>query len=254
MIEIKQLNVQIAGKEILKDINFRLEEPSIMGVVGSSGSGKSMMMKAIMGLLPYNSKVQGEIWYEGDDIIDINDKDKTHRKKKFCMLPQDSLNGLHPYETLEKQMEKTFRLHQVEGGRDKIKFIFKELGLPDDDSFLTSYARSLSGGMRQRVAIALCLATEPHVLVADEPTTSLDAVNQLKFINILRKLYSEYHISIIMVSHNIALVAQIVQKLLVVHHGRIVEEGKTQDILEHPTDEHTKRLVKGCRGLYGGWL
>ena len=81
MIEIKQLNVQIGGKEILKDINFRLEEPSIMGVVGSSGSGKSMMMKAIMGLLPYNSKVQGEIWYEGDDIIDINDKDKTHRKK-----------------------------------------------------------------------------------------------------------------------------------------------------------------------------
>lgn len=252
MIEVKNLFVKMGEKPILSDVHFKMEKREIIGIVGASGSGKSMMMKSLMGLLPYGATVEGRIRYEGEDFINIEDMNPTDKRKTLCMLPQDSLNGLHPYETIETQMEKTFRLHGLRGGREKIERIFDELGLPAEESFLCSYARSLSGGMRQRVAIALCLATEPHILIADEPTTSLDAINQAKFLRILKKLHKDYELSLIVVSHNVALVAQLAEKLWVVHQGRIIEEGRTGDILMSPQDPHTKRLVQGAKGLYGG--
>lgn len=254
MIDVKDLQITIGNRPIIHHANFTVKNQEIIGIVGASGSGKSMMMKALMGLLPYGAQAQGQVRYDDGEYMDINEMHQSYKGHTLCMLPQDSINGLHPYKTLETQMEQTFQHHHLTGGREKIQTIFNELGLPKDERFLSSHARSLSGGMRQRVAIALCLAANPDILIADEPTTSLDAINQLKFITILKKLHTHHALSLLVVSHNIALVAQIAQQLWVVHQGTIIESGPTKEILEHPQEVHTKTLVEGCKRLYGGIL
>ncbi|KGF07749.1 hypothetical protein HMPREF1633_14850 [Tissierellia bacterium S5-A11] len=251
MIEVKNLSLEIQKAPILRGVNFTIEDHEILGIVGPSGSGKSMTIKSLMGLLPEGSQVSGQV-YDGKKEVDIGNFKPFESDTRFCILPQDSMNGLNPYEKLGKQMIKCRKMYGLSQDKASVQELFLELGLPGDEEFLNRYPSSLSGGMRQRVAIALCLAMEPKVLIADEPTTSLDPINQLKFLDHLRDVHENHGTTLIVISHNIALVSYIANRILVLSQGQVVEEGDSRAILDYPQAPASKEIVYGARELYGG--
>ncbi|MDY2737602.1 ABC transporter ATP-binding protein [Intestinibacter sp.] len=259
IIEVNNLNVSIKNKKsekiILKDVSFRLKENERLGIVGKSGAGKSMTMYALTSLLPDKTvSIQGEIIYHGkDDIL----KMKRDERQKYCstnagIILQDSINALNPYEKIYKQLEETILLHRKiskEEVKKRIYELMDIIGIDANDDLLNKYPHQFSGGMRQRIAIALAIESNAKVLIADEPTTSLDAINQLKFIKFIKKLCTDRGISLIYISHNLALVAQLCDYVLIMKDGEIIEEGKLDEVFSNPKQEYTKDLIEKSRNL-----
>ena len=207
LVEVNNLKVVIKDKTIIY-ISFRLKQNEILGIVGGSGAGKSMAMYALTSLLPQkNVLVEGEIkYYKNNDILKMNAKERQeYCSKNVGIILQDSINALNPYEKIYKQLEDTILLHN-KISKQEAKGIIYELmemiGIDADDKLLNKYPHQFSGGMRQRIAIAMAIESNAKILIADEPTTSLDAINQLKFIKFIKKLCRERNISLIYISHN----------------------------------------------------
>lgn len=259
LLEVKNLNIDFtttAGTiQALRDVSFKLESGEALGIVGESGSGKSVTSLALFDLLASNAIVRsGEIFFQDRDIRKMSDAEKLKlRGSDISMIFQDPMSSLNPCFTVEYQISEVLKTHQGLTGRsarDKVLELLRQVGIPDAQSRLNVYPHELSGGMSQRVMIAMAIACSPKVLIADEPTTALDVTIQKQILSLLQKLRKEKGMSLILVSHDLGVIAQNTDRLLVMYAGEIVEEGIAMEIIQRPTHPYTEGLLKCLPGLH----
>jgi peptide/nickel transport system ATP-binding protein len=246
-LSVKDLTVSIGGKHVLAGVNFALESAIAVGIVGESGSGKTMLAKSLLGLLPRGSEVSGEYRVEGEEMsLTAKEKEWNRiRGRLVGLILQDPFTALEPLGKCGEQI-----LEGVPKERRKdfdVEAALAEVGLPADVRH--RYPSELSGGQRQRVVIAATLATNPDLLIADEATTSLDVVTQKEVLDLIEKLSKKREMPLVIISHDIGLVSERTDYVLVMQDGHIVEEGPVKDVVEHPSTEYAKKLIEANRAL-----
>ena len=250
---IKNLHVAFKTEsglnEVLCGISYNLYSDEILGIVGESGSGKSVASLAIMGLLPLKSGVTtlGEVMFNAENLIDCSQKQlESIRGKKIAMIFQEPMSALNPSICCGKQVEEILLQHTnittKEANKEVVR-LFNAVKLPEPKKTYKKYPHEISGGQQQRVMIAMAIACKPQILIADEPTTALDVTVQKEIIALLKTLQKEFKMSVIFISHDLALVSEIADRVLVMYKGAIVEEGDTKSVFKNPQKEYTKALI-----------
>jgi peptide/nickel transport system ATP-binding protein len=229
-------------------ISFDLTPGEIVCVVGESGSGKSMCAHALMGLLPDSVSTEaGEIAFEGHNLLALDDDGwRDLRGRRIAMVFQEPMTALNPLMRIGEQMMETFEAHGLLSPRErrqKALDLAREVGLPDPERIVRAYPHQLSGGQRQRAMIAMALALEPAVLVADEPTTALDVTTQAQILKLIRQLQRSRNMAVMFITHDFGVVADIADRVVVLHHGKVVEQGSAAEVLNMPQHPYTQALL-----------
>ncbi len=250
ILKINNLEAGFGGSNILHDISLTLKEGECIGLVGESGCGKSLTALSILNLLPYiNGKItKGEILFNGEDLLKAKDL-RDIRGSAISIIFQDPFSSLDPSYTIYDQFKEIFISHtnyNKKEIRNKISELIKKVKL--DESHLSKYPFQLSGGMLQRVLIAMAISLTPKLLIADEPTTALDASIKLDIIELLKQIQKSNNMSIIFISHDLALVKEICDRVYIMYSGMVVEEGST--VYNNPLHPYTKGLIKCVKSLY----
>lgn len=244
LIEVKNLNVtfhDLAGTlHAVTDLNFSIEKGEVLGVIGESGSGKSVTSKAIMGFL--NSKnVEGEILYEGKNLLKMKEKDMCKlRGSKISLVFQEPMTALNPVMTIGKQLEEVLVLHKKgdkNSNLEKIKETLRLMNISDPDAMLSKYPFELSGGLRQRIMIAMAVLCEPDLIIADEPTTALDVTTQMEILKLLKNVTKIMGCSVLLITHDLGVIAECADRVIVMYRGRKMEECNMEDLFDcamHP--------------------
>lgn len=252
ILEVRGLQVSFAGERgntIGTDqIDFFVDQGETVCLVGESGCGKSITSLAVMGLLGRGGRVsQGEILFNGRDLLKMNRKElDLIRGKELSMIFQDPLSSLNPVLPIGLQLEEGLKAHTELGKEERGQRAFEllnKVGIRDGKAVMKKYPHQLSGGMRQRVMIAMALSCQPSLLIADEPTTALDVTIQAQIMNLLRSLKRELHMSLLLITHDMGLVAQMADRVMVMYAGQIIEEGTVFEIFDHPSHPYTKALL-----------
>ncbi len=235
--------------ELFRSLNLTVENKEILGIVGESGSGKSTLAYAIVRLLPANAKIlAGEIRFDGQSLLDLREEEiRRVRGKKVTMVFQDASTSLNPLFRIQDQLLAVIKENVgLEGGpaRQHATQLLRQVELPDPESVMSSFPFELSGGMQQRVMIAMALSANPRLIIADEPTSAVDATIQMQILQLLRKLRAEREFSMILITHSIAVAEEVCDRIAVMYAGDIVEEGKGEDIIAAPKHPYTEGLVK----------
>lgn len=255
ILNLKNLSVSYGDINILKDIDLSLKKGEILGIVGESGSGKSTLIKSIMGILDENASIDGEINFEGKDLASLSLKDYRKIKgKEISMIFQNPTEYFNPTRKISKQFIETIRNHNDISKQEiqkKSINTFKFLGLQDGKKIWNSYPFELSGGMNQRVAIALSIMLEPKILLADEPTSALDVTVQAQVVKELLKLRQKLNTSIILVTHNIGVASYMSDNIGVMYGGRIIEYGESEELINNPKHPYTKILINSVPVING---
>ena len=255
ILNLKNLSVSYGDINILKDIDLSLKKGEILGIVGESGSGKSTLIKSIMGILDENASIDGEINFEGKDLASLSLKDYRKIKgKEISMIFQNPSEYFNPTRKISKQFIETIRSHNDISKQEiqkKSINTFKFLGLQDGKKIWNSYPFELSGGMNQRVAIALSIMLEPKILLADEPTSALDVTVQAQVVKELLKLRQKLNTSIILVTHNIGVASYMSDNIGVMYGGRIIEYGESEELINNPKHPYTKILINSVPVING---
>lgn len=255
VLEIKNLSLSFGDKEILKDISFRVPKGKTIGIVGESGSGKSITSLAIMGLLPKSARIpkESQINFHSDSTTDLlklkNEQLRHFRGNEISMIFQEPMTSLNPGIRCGEQVEEAIRLHlklTKTEAKKRVISLFEEVLLPDPNRIYRSYPHQLSGGQRQRVMIAMAISCHPKILIADEPTTALDVTVQKTILNLIKKLQKDNGLSCIFISHDLGVIAEICEEVVVMYQGEIVEQGSVNEIFNHPKESYTKGLI-ACR-------
>ena len=232
-------------------IDLKVKPGRILCVVGESGSGKSMTAHAVMGLVPKPLKVEGTIRYGGQNLVGL--APQLHRRirgSRIGMVFQEPMAALNPVMKVGKQIEEVYRFHGVPGPHDaRIVALLASMGLPEPEVLRHAYPFRLSGGQRQRVMIAMALALDPDLLIADEPTTALDVTTQAQILALLKKAQDERHMAIMLITHDFGVVAEVGDEVAVMQEGRIVERGAVRDVLHDPQHDYTKTLLAAVPDL-----
>lgn len=247
ILEIKQLKVDINKKNqepqpIIKTIDLTIPKGEIVGIVGESGSGKSMTMKGIMNILPENGSMSYESFY-----FDGKDQKNTKDKIPAAMIFQDPMTSLNPLRTIGYHLVEVVLRNNKLSKKEAEKLVIQELnkvGITLPEKRMKQYPHELSGGMRQRIMIAMALLAKPKLLIADEPTTALDVTIQAQILDLIRKLQQEEDLSVILVTHDFGIVAGMCQSIRVMYDGKIVEEGTIDEVFYEPAHSYTKELLK----------
>ncbi|HHV41832.1 MAG TPA: ABC transporter ATP-binding protein [Clostridiaceae bacterium] len=233
----------------LRDASFDIRPGEVLGIVGESGSGKSITALSVMGLLPVSGLVsKGEAWFEGQDLFALSPRqlDKI-RGKRLSMIFQDALTSLNPVFTIGNQIVESIRAHQDVSktkARQMATDLLDRVGMADPETVLGQYAHMLSGGMRQRAMIAMALASEPALIIADEATSSLDVTIQAQIMHLLRELSLERDMSVLLITHDIGLIAQMADQVAVMYAGEIVENTDVFTLFEAPGHPYTRALLE----------
>ena len=233
-------------------ISFTLEHGRTLGVVGESGSGKSVLSRTIIDILAHDGSVlyQGKVMFEGRDLRELSSKEMREvRGREIAMVFQDPMSSLNPVKKIGKQITEvlTKRLGMSKvAARTRAMELIDSVGIPDPEQQLDRFPMHLSGGMRQRVAIAIALAGEPKLLIADEPTTALDVTIQAQILDLLRKQQRERNMAVILITHNLGIVAGYTDDVAVMYAGKIVERCETQELLSRPRMPYTEALMKSA--------
>ena len=238
----------------LNDVSIHLNDGEVLGIVGESGSGKSVTAYSLMGLTAYPGKlVGGTIDFNGHRINDLSEKEfRKIRGNEVSIIFQDPMTSLNPVYTIGNQIMEVILLHtdkNKEQARARAKALLELVGINEPEKRLKQYPHELSGGMRQRVMIAIALACEPKLLIADEPTTALDVTIQAQILELMMELKEKLGMAIIMITHDLGVVASMCDRIAVMYAGRIVEYGTTDDIFYNPKHEYTKGLLKSIPRL-----
>lgn len=233
---------------LVKNVSFSLETNQCLGILGESGSGKSLTCKAVMGLLGDEFDVQGEVLFQGQNLLSLPEhKRRKLRGKEICMVIQNAMTAFNPLFSLENQLLETLRTHLDEPDpllRKRILEAFEKMNLYEGETLLLKYPHQLSGGMLQRVMIALCIALNPVMIIADEPTTAIDVVNQVEIIQELKKVRDLFRTTMIFISHDLGVLCQLCDTLLVMHQGEKVEQGSVQEVIFAPKAPQTQMLIQ----------
>ncbi len=262
LLSVRNLSVSFgrgdARNDVVKDVSFEIAPGSIVGVVGESGSGKSVSALALTRLFPRSADVtiSGEIVFKGENLVGVSDKAlRKVRGAGIAYVFQDPLSSLNPVRRCGQQVAEAVRIHEPKASEkdahERVISLFERLGLPKAEEVAQKYPHELSGGMRQRVMIAMALACRPALLVADEPTTALDVVVQKQIADLLQEVVTEFGTSILFISHDLALVSSIANTVVVVHDGHVVESGPTSMVSSQPRDPYTRQLWQATPTLDG---
>ena len=258
LLEIKDERLSFftpAGEvKALNGVSFSLEEGEVLGIVGESGSGKSVTAYSIMGLTAFPGKlIGGTIRFNGHQVDQMTEKEfRKMRGNEVSIIFQDPMTSLNPVYTIGNQIEEVLRLHTDKTKPERharAKELLELVGINEPEKRLKQYPHELSGGMRQRVMIAIALACEPKLLIADEPTTALDVTIQAQILELMQELRQKLGMSIIMITHDLGVVASMCEKIAVMYAGHIVEYGTTDEIFYQPGHEYTKGLIKSIPQL-----
>ena len=230
-------------------VTFNLEKGKILGIVGESGSGKSVTAYSIMRILEKNGRItEGKILYKGQDIAEFSEKQMREFRGKCCsIIFQDPMTSLNPVFTVGNQLKEAIELHTDRKGKEAEARAIEMLtlvGVNEPEKRVKQYPYELSGGMRQRVMIAMALACEPDILIADEPTTSLDVTIQAQILELMQSLQKKLGMAIIMVTHDLGVIADMCDEIIVMYGGRVCERGTAEDIFYRPHHEYTKGLLR----------
>src|SRR5688572_16239582 len=257
LLEVEKLNVRFATPDgevhAVKDLSFALEQGETLGLVGESGSGKSQTVMSLVGLLAANGRATGTARFTGRDLLAMRPTElRTIRGRKVAMIFQDPMTSLNPYLTIGKQMVAAMRAHErvsFKAARARCVEMLNAVAIPEPTMRLQRYPHELSGGMRQRVMIATSLLLEPEVLVADEPTTALDVTVQAQILELLRNLKRRFNTAIVLITHDLGVVAGLADRVLVMHGGELKEQGGVRDVFYRPQHDYTRMLLKAVPRL-----
>ncbi len=251
LLEVSGLRVEIGDRILLDGIDFRLGAGDRLGLIGASGSGKSLLALAILGLLPAEARVRGSVRFDGIELIGRSDRDLSGiRGRRLGMVFQEPLSALNPLMRIGRQMSEPLRLHGGLGRRAAHAAAIElaaRVGLPDPDSIVRAFPHQLSGGQRQRVCVAMALAARPAVLIADEPTTALDVTVQSEVLALMNDLVAEQGAALLFITHDLAVLARMTRRVLVLNDGLLVEEGDLVQDLTHSRHPATRQLVEQAR-------
>lgn len=253
LLEVKNLRTEFKRDKsyvtAINDVSFTLNRGEIVGLVGESGCGKSVTSMSIMRLLMDTSgkTTNGQVIFKGEDLLKFPEKKmQTIRGKEISMIFQDPMSSLNPPVRIEKQMIEAIRIHEHcsrEKARETAAQMLREVGIPDVENTLRSYPHQLSGGMCQRVMIAMAMSCKPELLIADEPTTALDVTIQAQIMDLMKKLQRESGTTILLITHDLGVVAQMCSRVLVMYAGRIVEQAEIHELFKNPKHPYTKGLI-----------
>ena len=257
MLQVRNLTVKFLSEkdenEVVKNISFNLNENKILGIVGESGSGKSVTSLAVLGLLPKNTIQEGTIFFDEKNLLTISDKEfQQIRGNKIAMIFQEPMSSLNPTLTCGSQVAEVLKQHTGLNKKEiyqEVISLFQKVKLPLPDRIFNSYPHQISGGQKQRVMIAIAIACKPDLLIADEPTTALDVTVQKEIILLLKELQKENKMSILLISHDLSLVSEIADNVIILFKGKIVEKGITTDIFHSPQHNYTKGLINSKPNL-----
>ncbi|MEU7143557.1 ABC transporter ATP-binding protein [Nocardia sp. NPDC046473] len=251
LLQVTDLTVEIGDRVLLDKVDFGIEAGARLGLIGVSGSGKSLLALAIMGLLPEEAQVRGSIELDGVELIGRSDRALSKiRGSRMAMVFQEPLSALNPLMRVGKQIAEPLRLHQGMGRRQAhaaATELAERVGLPDPANTVRAFPHQLSGGQRQRVGIAMALAARPALLIADEPTTALDVTVQAEILALLKDLVDEEGSALLFVTHDLAVLAQVTQRVLVLGKGQVLADGELAEILHGSKDPYLRTLLELAR-------
>jgi len=248
VLSVRDLSLAIGEDQLLKKVGFDINEGEIFALVGESGSGKSLTSLAIMRLLPeVISVTSGDIFLKEKSLFALPEYEMQKiRGKSIAMIFQEPMSALNPVMTVGEQVAEVIRIHlglKKEAVKAKVISLFKEVALKDPETRYSWYPHQLSGGQKQRVMIAMALACEPALLIADEPTTALDVTIQAQVLELLKSIRDARGLSILFITHDMAVVAEVADRICVMFQGEIVEQGSVYEIFENPTHAYTRSLL-----------
>ncbi len=254
ILEVKNLSVAFSGRTVVEGLTLTLMRGETLGIVGESGSGKSVSTMALMGLLPKNATVTGQAMLDGINLLEQNEEQmRSIRGRRISMIFQEPMTSLNPVQKCGEQVMEMMKAHanselkiQDSELKQRVISLFTEVLLPRPEKIFDSYPHEISGGQKQRVMIAMALINNPDIIIADEPTTALDVTVQKTILELLKSLQSKYGISIILITHDLGVISQIADRILVMYRGKMIEEGPASQILLHPAEPYTQGLL-ACR-------
>ena len=254
ILEVKNLSVAFSGRTVVEGLTLTLMRGETLGIVGESGSGKSVSTMALMGLLPKNATVTGQAMLDGINLLEQNEEQmRSIRGRRISMIFQEPMTSLNPVQKCGEQVMEMMKAHanselkiQDSELKQRVISLFTEVLLPRPEKIFDSYPHEISGGQKQRVMIAMALINNPDIIIADEPTTALDVTVQKTILELLKSIQSKYGISIIFITHDLGVISQIADRILVMYRGKTIEEGPASQILLHPAEPYTQGLL-ACR-------
>ncbi len=263
LLEIDKLSthyVSAQGTRVVRaveDVSLRVYPGETVGIVGESGSGKSTLALSILRVLPPAARiVSGRMWFENEDLVQKTDAEMRHvRGKRIAMILQDPMASLNPLFSIGNQVSEPIRVHEgTPRGKawQRARDLLKAVRIPSPETRVTQFPHEMSGGMRQRIVGAIGISCEPRLLIADEPTTSLDLTIQAQYLNLLRDLQREHGLALIFITHNLGIVAKMCDQLIVMYAGRVVESGPVSQIFNTPAHPYTKALLNSIPRMSDG--
>jgi oligopeptide transport system ATP-binding protein len=251
LLEVDELRVRLRGASglltVVDGVDYRVEQGEVFGIAGESGSGKTISVLSLLGLLPEGAVVEGAVRFEGRDLLKLSRarlRDLSGRE--LAMVFQDPLTSLHPMLTIGRQLTEHVRRHLGSSrGQARLRALelLEQVRIPDPEAALEAYPHQFSGGMRQRIAIAIALACGPKLLIADEPTTALDVTVQAGILRLLDRLRRESDLAVVLITHDLGVMSSIADRVSVFYAGRVVESGSCAEVLAHPRHPYTRALL-----------
>jgi oligopeptide/dipeptide ABC transporter ATP-binding protein len=252
LLEVNDLNVQFATEDgivrAVDGISLKLERGKVLGIVGESGSGKSVTAMTLMGLTRgVNARFEGEVLYQGTDLLKVSDKGmQNYRGNELGMIFQDPMTSLNPVYRIGEQIVESIQAHESvdkRTARSRTVELLRQVGIPSPESRVDDFPHQFSGGMRQRAMIAMALSCNPSILIADEPTTALDVTIQAQIVELINRLKDDFDSAVIFITHDLGVIAEIADEILVMYAGRVVEQGSARDVFYDPQMPYTWGLL-----------